>query len=187
MTKTRLMSRAAAVVAVAAMISTVVMSAGTAHAEPDLNVRIQNAETHQYLTIGNGSTSDGAAAIQWTSLSGYEQRWNFTKVEDRDGDDWDLWVIRNGRSGDCLAIPAGSRVNGTGAIQWTCLRDAYGIPVGLDDQRWYVQFDSVLGGYRIVNYVSFKCLAIPGGNTTPGTQAIQWDCANDPDQRWWIF
>ncbi|MET9318229.1 RICIN domain-containing protein [Kribbella sp. NPDC003505] len=186
MFKTRLVGVVAAVMAVAAT-TTIVVPVGTAHADPDFSVRLQNAETRQYLTVGNGSTADGAPVIQWTALSGYEQRWNFTRVEDEVGDDWDLWVIRNGHSGDCLAISAGSRVNGTGAIQWPCLTDRYGYPVGLDDQRWYVRHDSVLGGYQIVNYASDKCLAIPGGNTTRGIQAIQWTCAYDPDQRWWIF
>ncbi|MET9318262.1 RICIN domain-containing protein [Kribbella sp. NPDC003505] len=49
--------------------------------------------------------------------------------------------------------------------------------------------DWVEGGeyvYRLVNVWSGKWLAIPGGNPNPGTQAIQWDCANDPDQQWWF-
>ncbi|MET9318220.1 RICIN domain-containing protein [Kribbella sp. NPDC003505] len=148
---------------------------------------MQNAETRQYLTIGNGSTADGAPAIQWTSLSGNEQRWNIRKVQDVLGDYWDEWVIENSHSYDCLAIPASSTANGTGAIQWTCLTNPERGGVGLDDQRWYVRHDSLLGGYEVVNVNSYKALAIPGGNTTPGTQAIQWSRADDLDQRWWIF
>ncbi|MET9318213.1 RICIN domain-containing protein [Kribbella sp. NPDC003505] len=35
-----------------------------------------------------------------------------------------------------------------------------------------------------MNVWSGKCLAIPNGNSTSGIRAIQWDCANDPDQQW---
>ncbi|MET9318223.1 hypothetical protein ABZX12_40930 [Kribbella sp. NPDC003505] len=37
-----------------------------------------------------------------------------------------------------------------------------------------------------MNYRSYKCLAIPNGVATLGVQAIQWGCASDLDQRWWI-
>ncbi|MET9318224.1 RICIN domain-containing protein [Kribbella sp. NPDC003505] len=37
-----------------------------------------------------------------------------------------------------------------------------------------------------MSFNSDKCLAIPNGNMSPGIQAIQWSCAADPDQRWWI-
>ncbi|MET9317695.1 RICIN domain-containing protein [Kribbella sp. NPDC003505] len=171
----------------ATTIAAIVVPAGTAQADPGINVRMQNAETRQYLTIGNASHVDGAPAIQWTSLSGYEQRWNFTKVHEGVYDVLDEWIIRNAHSGDCLAIPAGSTAIGTGAIQWTCGTNSWDGQLGLDDQRWYVTSDPYLGGYQITNINSRKCLAIPAGSTTPGTQAIQWTCADDLDQRWWIF
>ncbi|MET9315348.1 RICIN domain-containing protein [Kribbella sp. NPDC003505] len=176
----------AAVVAAAATVTAIVVPAGTAHADPGIGRAVQNLETARYLTIGNASHTDGAPAIQWTWLPGWEQRWNFIKIRDVSGDDWDEWIITNAHSGDCLAIPAGSRVDGTGAVQWTCGTNPFDGYLGIDDQRWYVQHDSVVGGYRIRNFKSEKCLAIPNGNATPGVQAIQWTCANDPDQRWWI-
>ncbi|MET9315347.1 RICIN domain-containing protein [Kribbella sp. NPDC003505] len=177
-----------ALVAMGVMVCAIAVPAGTAQAieDPSYFLRMQNAETFRYLTIGNGSTTPGTSAIQWTWLSGREQQWSFEKVDDESGDSWDQWIITNGHSNDCLAIPAGSTADGTGAIQWPCtwLSDT---ELGLPDQRWYVQPDSVLGGYRIMNVKSGKCLAIPAGNTTLGIQAIQWTCAYDLDQRWWLF
>ncbi|WP_370353306.1 hypothetical protein [Kribbella sp. VKM Ac-2571] len=38
-----------------------------------------------------------------------------------------------------------------------------------------------------MNVNCYKVLAIPGGNTTPGVQAIQWNRADDPDQQSWLF
>ncbi|MET9318212.1 RICIN domain-containing protein [Kribbella sp. NPDC003505] len=181
MTITRFLSSrriASVVVAVAATIAAVVVPAGTAQAD-GFDLWMQNIETDQYLTIGNASHTDGAAAIQWTYLSGYEQQWDFIKVTDLQGDDNDKWIIRNAHSLQCLAIPASSRVNGTGAIQWPCL--------AVDDQRWYLRLDSYLGGYKIVNVNSDKCLAIPEGSDALGKQAIQWTCAQDLDQRWTLW
>ncbi|MET9318221.1 RICIN domain-containing protein [Kribbella sp. NPDC003505] len=176
-----------AVVAVAVAVTAIVVPATTAQAVPSWSVSMMNGETDRYLTIGNGSSSDGAPAIQWSKLEGQEQLWAFTKVRDVSGDDWDEWIITNVHSGDCLAIPAGSHADGAGAIQWTCGTNPFDGSRGIDDQRWYVQSDPVLGGYRIKNYNSDKCLAIPNGNWTLGIQAIQWTCAADRDQRWWLF
>ncbi|MET9318225.1 RICIN domain-containing protein [Kribbella sp. NPDC003505] len=175
-----------AVVAFVATLVSLVAPAGAAHADPGDYVRMQNAETRQYLTIGNANNGDGVPAIQWTSLSGSEQRWTFVKVHDVAGDYWDEWVIKNAHSGKCLAIPNGSTADGAGAIQWTCGTNPRG-GEGIDDQRWLVTWDVILGGYLVHNFRSDKCLAIPAGNTTLGVQAIQWSCANDLDQRWWLF
>ncbi|MET9315349.1 RICIN domain-containing protein [Kribbella sp. NPDC003505] len=128
-----------------------------------------------------------STALPRFSGPGYEQGWNFIKVRDLDWPTWDEWIITNAHSGDCLAIPAGSRVDGTGSIQWTCGTNPKDGRLGIEDQRWWVRYDSYLGGYQIVNVKSGKCLAIPAGNTTPGIQAIQWTCASAVDQRWWIF
>ncbi|MET9315350.1 RICIN domain-containing protein [Kribbella sp. NPDC003505] len=168
------------------MIAAVVVPISAAQADPGDGVRMQNAESRRYLTIGNADNGDGVPAIQWSWLSGFEQRWNFTKVRDVQGSDWDEWTIKNAHSYDCLAIPASSLRNGTGAIQWTCGSNNLG-GEGIDDQRWWIRADPILGGYQIINVSSNKCLAIPAGSTTLGVQAIQWTCAYDPDQRWWIF
>ncbi|MET9318204.1 RICIN domain-containing protein [Kribbella sp. NPDC003505] len=71
-------------------------------------------------------------------------------------------------------------------IQWRCATNPCDSSLGFYDQRWWMQRDSVLGGYQIRNVNSERCLAILNGNTTPGVQAIPRTCASDLDQRWWI-
>ncbi|MET9318205.1 RICIN domain-containing protein [Kribbella sp. NPDC003505] len=176
----------AAIVVAAVTVTAIVVPAGTAQAVPGIAVVMVNMQSGRYLTIGNASHTDGAPAIQWTSLPGYEQRWNFVKVRDEQEDYWDEWIITNAHSGDCLAIPAGSGADGAGVIQWTCATNPFDGRLGIDDQRWWIWYDWLLRGYRIMNLKSGKCLAIPNGTTALGVQAIQWSCADDLDQRWWI-
>ncbi|MET9318206.1 RICIN domain-containing protein [Kribbella sp. NPDC003505] len=80
---------------------------------------MRNAETFQYLTVGNASHVDGAPAIQWTSLSGLERRWEMRKIHDVPGDSWDEWIIHKKHSHDCLAIPESS--TGPDPGSWTRL------------------------------------------------------------------
>jgi len=40
--------------------------------------------------------------------------------------------------------------------------------------------------FEIVNYASGYCLGIKGGSSTPGTDAVQWNCNGNPDQQWRI-
>src|SRR5687768_10047005 len=86
--------------------------------------------------------------------------------------------IINNNSGQCLAVPGGSTVEGTGLIQWGCgtWRDHY----------WTLEPWTVNGvrHYRIINLNSGQCLAVPGASTVEGTQVIQWGCGTWPDHFW---
>lgn len=72
--------------------------------------RVRNVKSKKCLAIGDGDTSNGAVAIQFTCGSGAEQRWKYDSQK----------RLRNMNSGRCLAIPNGTTVLGTRAIQWTC-------------------------------------------------------------------
>ncbi|WP_190108631.1 RICIN domain-containing protein [Streptomyces cinnamoneus] len=90
------------------------------------------------------------------------------------------WV-RNANSAHCLAVPGASTDNGKGLIQWGCgtWRDHY----------WQFEYAFSSGGmsyYRVRNYNSGQCLAVPGASTTAGTQVIQWPCGTWPDHYWGI-
>ena len=91
---------------------------------------------------------------------------------------------------ECLAIPAHSSANGTGAIQWPCesssdqgwaiyVDESYPIPVVYDRDGNPVPEPTV----ELVNISSNKCLADPAGSPNP-VQLIQWTCNNGNEQRW---
>jgi hypothetical protein len=86
--------------------------------------------------------------------------------------------IINNNSGQCLAVPGGSTVEGTGLIQWGCGTWA--------DHYWTLEPWSISGvrHYRVINYNSGQCLAVPGASTVEGTQVIQWPCGTWVDHFW---
>jgi hypothetical protein len=89
--------------------------------------------------------------------------------------------IRNLNSGQCLAVGAGSTANGAGVIQWTC--------TGGNEQEWEFTDHKVVNGkdwYHVKNLNSGLCLAVPGGNTNPGYQLMQWPCGPWNDHYWYF-
>ncbi|MFJ7156297.1 RICIN domain-containing protein [Streptomyces sp. NPDC101118] len=89
--------------------------------------------------------------------------------------------IKNGNSGQCLAVPGGSTEAGKGLIQWGC--------GNWNDHYWSFQYGFTSGGiayYRLENLNSHQCLAVPGGSKTAGTQVIQWPCGTWNDHYWGV-
>ncbi|MFG2146330.1 RICIN domain-containing protein [Streptomyces sp. NPDC048696] len=85
-----------------------------------------------------------------------------------------IHIVNNG-SGQCLAVPGGSKAQGTGLIQWPCGT--------WNDHFW--RFDDTGGGtYHVVNYNSGECLAVEGGSHNNGAKAIQWPCGTWADHYW---
>ncbi len=93
---------------------------------------------------------------------------------------WSIGGVRHFRvinynSGQCLAVPGGSKQNGVQVIQWPCGT--------WNDHFW--RFDDAGGGkFRIVNYNSQQCLAVEGGSKVDGAKAIQWPCGGWADHFW---
>ncbi|TDO56631.1 ricin-type beta-trefoil lectin protein [Kribbella sp. VKM Ac-2571] len=144
----------------------------------DYYVNIGNAETGKYLsTMG---FDNGSKVVQWGYDGAEDQYWKFVKKVDVQGENDDRYWIVNSASHRCAGISGGGQSNGAPAVIWDCNEDAWA-------NYWFVRLDWIENGvpvYRLKNVWSGKCLAIPGGNTQNGTQAIQWDCINDPDQQW---
>ncbi|MET9315351.1 RICIN domain-containing protein [Kribbella sp. NPDC003505] len=139
---------------------------------------ISNKETGQYLSTAG--TGNGAKVVQYGFDGGPDQYWQFVKQVDASGEDNDRYWIVNNLDHRCAGISGGGLYDGAPAIMWDCNQDAW-------SNYWYIRLDWYEDGrpiYRLVNVWSGKCLAIPAGSTTPETQAIQWRCANDPDQQW---
>jgi hypothetical protein len=100
--------------------------------------------TGKCMAIGNSSTANGAAVIQWDCLTSSP------------GQFWHLRVGRihsytvevvNDHSGLCLAVANGSTSNGARLIQWTCN--------GHESQQWLRRDET------FVNSGSGKCAALP--------------------------
>ncbi|MET9318266.1 RICIN domain-containing protein [Kribbella sp. NPDC003505] len=167
--------------AAAAVMVSAVLSAGHAQASvpPESSYgQIMNAETRGLLAASG--TFNGASLVQWYTAGQTDGYWKFVKKVDADGEANDRYWIVNKWSGRCASISGGALYNGAGATQWDCNPDAWAT-------YWFVRLDRFENGtplYQLVNVWSGKCLAIPAGSTSNGTQAIQWGCADDPDQLW---
>src|SRR5689334_18219279 len=86
---------------------------------------LRNALTSSWKAIGmNASgTGNGVKAIEWDCKPGLlDQEWYPTVHGDG------TWEFKNQNSQRCLAIPGGSTVEKTQAVQWDCL--------GISDQTW---------------------------------------------------
>ncbi|MBT2385880.1 RICIN domain-containing protein [Streptomyces sp. ISL-11] len=86
--------------------------------------------------------------------------------------------LTNAGTGQCLAVPGGSKQQGIGLIQWGC--------GGWADHDWDLQPHVIDGTryYKVVNHNSGQCLAVPGGSRENGTQVIQWPCGDWRDHFW---
>ncbi|MET9315333.1 RICIN domain-containing protein [Kribbella sp. NPDC003505] len=107
--------------------------------------------------------------------------WSFVKKVDAPGEDSDRYWLVNPWSGRCAGVSGGALYDGAPVILWDCNQDAW-------VNYWFIRVDWYENGlpvYRMVNVWSGKCLAIPDGSGQI-VQAIQWSCANDPDQQWWL-
>ncbi|WP_307294010.1 RICIN domain-containing protein [Microbacterium natoriense] len=70
----------------------------------------------------NHSTTAGTQLVIWTSNTGSNQRWQFTRQSDGS------YELKNAESGLCADVEGGSLVAGAKVIQWTCTGGA--------NQRW---------------------------------------------------
>jgi hypothetical protein len=169
--------------AVAVLLSTavaVVAAPGVALAdplEPGHWYTIRNVATNKYLGVNNGQDQNGAKVIQYDELR--QSNWqpipdqSWLLVDQKDG--W--WSFRNAGTNPwkALVIEGAGTANGDGAVQYTYNPDS-------QDQRWsiYSQGDS----WKLRSHKSDKCLAIAGGVSDNGKQAIQYTCNGLYDQMW---
>ena len=121
------------------------------------------------LDVGGGSTTDGAAVVQYTCGSQLNQQ--FT-VSDQ-GNGYVRLINRN--SGKCLDVAGGSTADGAAVVQYTCGSQL--------NQQWALT-DAGSGLRQVVSRSSGKCLDIQGGSSADGAPTIQWTCATASNQQW---
>ncbi|WJV46606.1 RICIN domain-containing protein [Streptomyces flavofungini] len=156
--------------AVAATAACALAFSTPAHAQANAYLTLLNQGTGKCLAVPHASEANGVGLVQWECKgeADAEQRWQLEHVAGGNGD---RYLVRNRNSSKCLAIPGGTSVNGTQAIQWTCN--------GGSSQIWIHDSRN-----RLRNLASDRCLAIPNASAANGTKAIQWTCATSLDQRW---
>ncbi|WP_221327254.1 RICIN domain-containing protein [Actinoplanes sp. L3-i22] len=116
----------------------------------------------QCLAVSAGSTTAGAAVIQWSCNGGPEQDW---RIQPRGTG----YEVRNDHSKMCLTVYGGSKSNAADLVQWGC---------GATNAAQAWQLTKASNGYtQLRNVNSGQCLAFGSASTTKGDQAIQWPCA----------
>ncbi|MFI6395519.1 RICIN domain-containing protein [Nonomuraea sp. NPDC050540] len=135
----------------------------------------QNKHSGRCLGVQGPSQSDGALILQWgcnTWDPNSDHRWFLEPVPGSPG----FFIIFNGRSGKCLAVPGGTHAPNTQLIQWPC--DAR-----IRDHRWRFQ-QYADGRYQIINYHTGQCVAVRDAKLGDGAEVIQWPCGDHPDHFW---
>lgn len=118
-----------------------------------------------------GSTSAGAAVIQWPSNGGANQHWTLLPVPDPG----QTYRVENRQTGGRLDVDGDSTADAATLLEWS--------DNGHADQRWTFVKQSG-GAYTIVNANSGKLINIPGPTTNQGTQLIQYRDDGNSNSRW---
>lgn len=125
------------------------------------------------LSIANNSTVGAADAVQWTYLSGLNQKW---KISLADSNSVNLTAKHSNMN---LDTRWGTTTNGSRLMQW-------GKSTALT-QKW--QLVALTDGYfKVINKASGRALSVNGGSTSQadGTLLVQLDYAAQNSQQWSI-
>jgi hypothetical protein len=138
------------------------------------NYRIVARHSGLGLNVSGGSTSDGAAIIQWPYGGGPHEKWTLVDLGGS------CYRIMSVKSGKAAVIQSASTANGAKLIQWS-----YSSGGNLNDE-WRLDYWAD-GYYRLVNRHSGKALEVPGSSTSNGTQLDQWSWSAGNHQQFQII
>lgn len=138
--------------------------------------------TGQHVDVAGGSASDGAQVVQWPDNGGDNQKWRFVAAPQG----INSYQVVSVSSGKCLTIVGASSANGAKLEQRGCASPA------ANHQVWTLRLvpgtsapsTFAAGAYNLVDNVSRKCVAIPGGSWAAGEQLVIWDCVGQADTVW---
>lgn len=117
----------------------------------------------------NHSTTAGTQLVIWTSNTGANQKWQFTRQADGS------YEVKNVESGMCADVDGGSVAAGAKIIQWTCS--------GGTNQRWTAAVQSD-GTYTLTSVKSGLLLTATA--STNGTGLTQQAVSASAVQKWQI-
>ena len=123
---------------------------------------IQNVSSGLALNVSGGSTTQGAAIIQFPFSPGQTNAlWKFVPTSSG------YYEIQNVNSGQMVNVTGASGINGALILQWP----AQNIFPGND--QW-LPVENPNGTYSFYNLNSLQALDVPGGSTESKTQLDQW-------------
>ncbi|HLL64176.1 MAG TPA: RICIN domain-containing protein [Micromonosporaceae bacterium] len=157
---------------VAASVPVVILvqrSADAATVDPAAYYAVVARHSGQALTVGGGSTADGASVVQETRTDSPAQQWRFVATTDGH------YKLLNRGSGKALDVFNRSVLDLGQVSQWT--------DNGGDNQQW--RLVDVAGGYvQIVARHSGKALDVFEARTTSGTNVVQFTPSTGANQQW---
>jgi microsomal dipeptidase-like Zn-dependent dipeptidase len=118
------------------------------------------------LDVQGGSTSDGAAVLQWPCHGGINQKWHLRPSGP-------AWEVVSANSGKCLDVQGGSTAAGANVVQWSCN--------GGTNQKWMAERTGNTFALRAQH--SGLCLTVPGQSRS-GTR-LQQDTCNGASHKLW--
>lgn len=133
--------------------------------------RVVNRGSGKYLEIANGSTADGAGAVQYSFVGNPRQIW---RIGTSSGS---YFYVTNKNSGKYLEIPSASTADGTQAGQWG--------PTSHATQEWSL-VPTTSGYYNVINRNSGKYLEVYQNSQADGAIVDQWGTTGCTCQQWRI-
>ncbi|WP_163570459.1 RICIN domain-containing protein [Fodinicola feengrottensis] len=138
-------------------------------AQPNGNYVLTVQHSGQSLDVYNGSTQDGANAIQWPYHGTTNEEWRLTQQADGS------YAITVLHSGLVLTVSGASTQDGAQVVQ--------SADQGLPSQRWFLDQDFA-GAFRIVSVATGKLLDVTGASTTNAANVIVWPNNGGANQQW---
>jgi endoglucanase len=163
---------AAVLVAVAATVTTIPV-AGEAEAatiDPAASYVVVSRHSGKAIDVNGGSTSDGAAIIQWTRTDSTNQQW---QLVDSGGGYYQLRARHSGK-----VVDVSSAADGADVVQRTSSS-------ATSQQFRVVDTDS--GYVKFINRSSGKALDLWGWSTADGARISQYTDSGGANQQWQLI
>lgn len=125
------------------------------------------------LAVNSADNTNGKPLIHYDCYAEYsDQYWRFEPIDAAP----DYYRIRNQRTDRCVA--AANPSNGARVVQYDCVDGYY-------DQWWLPELMPDNVHYRLRNYKSGRCLAVPSNQGQNGGNAVNYNCILGYNDQWW--
>lgn len=130
---------------------------------------IENANSGKVLDVEYISTENGANVHQWTDVSGDNQKFVVTELDNG------YYTIEAVHSGKVVDVQYGWTHNGANVHQWSY--------DGRRNQQWAIERNDD-GTYRVVARHSRKALEVSAASSDNGANVQQWEYVGNDNQKW---
>ncbi|WP_369030242.1 RICIN domain-containing protein [Streptomyces adonidis] len=131
--------------------------------------RLVSVSSGKVLEVADGSTADGAAAVQRTDNGGANQQWRLKSTSGG------YYALVNRNSGKALEVRGASKTDKAAVDQ--------SADSGATHQQWKIT-DLTGGAVKVVNRNSGKVLDVRGRSTADGAGIIQYKANGGGNQQW---